>query len=418
MGIVSMMMVGRRGPNAMAGVGAANQVMNLSIVVFNGLAVGTTAVVARRVGGGDREGAQAAMAQALGIGTLLSIVVAILGVIIAEPVLHLMGTDPAVAAEGGVYLRAVMASTPLMVITLIANGSLRGAGEMRTPMIVTGVANVANVLVAFPLIFGLAGLPALGVAGAGWGIVAARVVGLIIVLHRMTDGQSARLVALARRMRYDAAVVRPLLTVAGPSAAESGMMQLGMMTFSLITIQLGTAAFAAQQIVFTVANLSMMPGGAFSTAATTLVGQSLGAGDPKRAESSGWRGARSAAIWMGMMGAGFLLFPEPLARLYTDDVAVISQSIVGLMVIGCGQPLQGLAFALSGALRGAGDTKTTMRQGTISMWLIRIPVAYVCAIWLGLGVFGIWLGWLGDWVLRGVVFFFAFRRGAWKRLRI
>ena len=418
MGMVSMMMVGRLGPNAMAGVGAANQVMNLSIVVFNGLAVGTTAIVARRVGGGDRVGARAAMIQALGIGALLSIVIAAIGTVVAEPILHLMGTEPEVAAAGAVYLRAVMASTPLMVVAMIINGGLRGSGEMRTPMIVTGVANVANVLVAFPLIFGFAGLPALGVAGAAWGIVAARVVGCVIVLFRLCDGRASKLVGLMRDMRYDPLVARPLLKISGPSAAESGMMQLGMMTFSLITIQLGTAAFAAQQIAFTVANLSMMPGIAFATAATTLVGQSLGAGDSKRAEASGWRGARSAGIWMGVMGAAFLIFPESLARLYTDDAAVISQAMVGIMVIGCGQPLQGVAFALSGALRGAGDTRTVMRQGTISMWFVRLPVAAICALLLGFGVFGIWLGWASDWALRCVVFFFAFRRGAWKKLRI
>jgi putative MATE family efflux protein len=196
------------------------------------------------------------------------------------------------------------------------------------------------------------------------------------------------------------------------------MVQVGMMIFSLITISLGTEAFAAQQIVFTIANLSMMPGVAFSTASTTLVGQSLGAGDPARAEASGWRGARSAAAWMSVMGAAFLIFPEPLARLFTDEPGVVGRAVTGLMVVGIGQPLQGLAFTLSGALRGAGDTKTTMQRGTFSMWFVRLPVAYVAAISLGLGILGIWIGWLADWALRSVFFVVAFRRGAWKKIRI
>ena len=199
-----------------------------------------------------------------------------------------------------------------------------------------------------------------------------------------------------------------------PSAAESGMVQVGMMIFSLITISLGTAAFAAQQIVFTIANLSMIPGVAFSTAATTLVGQSLGAGDPERAEASGWRGARSAA-WMSVMGAAFLIIPEPLARLFTDDPGVSAGSH-GIMVMGFGQPLQGFAFTLSGALRGAGDTKTTMQRGTSrcgsSDCRSRTSAASCSARRAGhLARLG------GDWALRGVFYVIAFRRGAWKKMR-
>jgi putative MATE family efflux protein len=418
MGMISMMMVGRLGPSAMAGVGAANQILNLSIVIFNGLAVGTTALVARRVGSGDRVSAQAAIAQSLGIGTLASLVIAIVGFVVAEPVLRLMGTEPEVAVDGAVYLRGVMAATPLMVVTLIANGGLRGSGDTRTPMIVTAAANVANVLVAYPLIFGIGGLPALGIAGAAWGIVVARLVGFLMVGRKLLDGQAGSVPELLRSMRFDGKVLRPLMRISLPSAAESGMVQVGMMIFSLITISLGTEAFAAQQIVFTIANLSMMPGVAFSTAATTLVGQALGAKNPAQAEASGWRGARSAAIWMSCMGAVFLLFPEFFARMYTDDLAVIRQTVTGLMVVGCGQPLQGLAFVLSGALRGAGDTKTTMQRGTFSMWFVRLPIAYVCGVTLGLGVFGVWLGWVADWVLRSVFFIVAFRAGKWKQLRI
>jgi putative MATE family efflux protein len=418
MGMISLMMVGRLGPSAMAGVGAANQVLNLSIVVFSGLAVGTTALVARRVGGGDRGAAQEVIAQALGVGTLVSIVVGVGGALIAEPMLRLMGTEAEVAADGAIYLRAVMASTPLMVVTLIANGGLRGSGDMRTPMVVTAVSNVANVLVAYPLIFGAAGLPTLGIAGAAWGVVVARFIGFAMVIYRLLDGQASSASTLLGGMRFNRKILGPLVDISAPSAAESGMIQIGMMIFSLITISMGTEAFAAQQIVFTVANMSMMPGIAFSTAATTLVGQSLGAGDLARAESSGWRGARSAAIWMGLMGVVFLVAPEPFARLYTDDYEVIRRAVVGLMVVGIGQPFQGFAFALSGALRGAGDTRTTMRRGTFSMWLIRLPIAYIGGVVFGLGVFGVWLGWVADWVFRSVAFIAAFRSGAWKRLRI
>ena len=180
-----------------------------------------------------------------------------------------------------------------------------------------------------------------------------------------------------------------------------------------------TLAFTiSQQIVFNVANLSMMPGLAFSVAATTLVGQSLGAGDPDSAERHGWRGTRFAALWMSVMGAVFIIFPEQIIGLYSSDPEVIRQGATGLRVIGFGQPMQGIAFVLAGALRGAGDTRTTLVIGTASMWLSRLPIAYLLGIVAGLGVFGIWLAWAADWLIRGCLYAWKFRQGAWKTIRI
>lgn len=418
MGVLTMMMVGRLGASAVAGVGAANQVMNLMIVVFGGLAVGTTALVARRVGAGDRSGARAVLGQALAVGLSLSVVVGVVGVFVAYHVIELMGAAPEVAADGAVYLRGVMATTPLMAVTLVGNGSLRGSGDTRTPMVITALANVANVVVAFPLIFGLAGLPALGLGGAVWGIAVARTVGFALVVRALLAGQTLSPLRVLSRWRPDVAVLRLLAAVGGPAAAESGSIQVGMMLFSLIVISMGTAAFAAQQIVFNAANFSMMPGMAFSVAATTLVGQSLGARDPKAAESSGWRATLSAAGWMSTMGALFVLIPEQIVGLYTSDPEVIAAGATGLRIVGIGQPFQGVAFVLAGALRGAGDTRTTLVVGTASMWLTRLPIAYLLGLVARLGVAGVWIAWAGDWVIRCVLYARAFRRGAWKKLQL
>jgi MATE family, multidrug efflux pump len=191
-----------------------------------------------------------------------------------------------------------------------------------------------------------------------------------------------------------------------------------MMIFSLMVISMGTDAFASQQIVFNVANLSMMPGLAFSVASTTLVGQALGADDPDNAERHGWRGTGLAALWMSVMGAVFIIFPEQILQLYTTDPEVIRLGATGLRVIGFGQPMQGIAFVLAGALRGAGDTRTTLVVGTASMWLSRLPIAYLLGILAGLGILGIWLAWATDWLVRSCLYAWKFRQGAWKTIRI
>lgn len=422
MGVISMMMVGRLGPSALAGIGAANNVMSLLIVIFAGLAVGATALVARRIGQGDRLGARSALNQSMGVGLVLGIIVGAIGVVTAYPILQLMGAEPEVARDGALFLVGVMASNPFLVVQLIGNGSLRGAGDTRTPMMITAISNVVNVIVAYPLIFGVAGLPALGIVGAAWGVIAARAVACVLVVRALRGWQSASETGgLWRQItgwRPDSAVLRQLWNIGGPAAAESGSVQLGFMFFSLIVISMGTEAFAAQQIVFSIANLSMMPGFAFSVAATTLVGQALGAGKPEHAESSTWRATLSAAIWMTVMGVVFIALPRQLIGLYTGDLTVIALGVAGLQIIGYGQAFQGIAFVLAGALRGAGDTRTTLIVGTISMWLIRLPVAYGFGVVAKLGVTGIWIAWFADWALRSGVYAWIFKRGDWKTLRI
>lgn len=421
MGMISLMMVGRLGPAAMAGVGVANQVANLLIVVFSGLAVGNTALVARAVGAGRPYDARAATRQALLLGLGLSLVLALAFLPTAPHLLHLLGAAPDVVADGTLYLRAIIVTIPLLALSLLANGSLRGAGDTRTPMWVTGAENVINVAVAYPLIFGLGPLPSIGLAGAASGLVAGRTLACVLSLAALRQRQGSPLagtLSFSAGWRPDPLLLRRLVEVGGPAAGENASIQIGMMCFSLMVIHLGTAAFAAQQVVFNAASLSMLPGLAFSVAATTLVGQHLGAGDPEAARRSGWQSTAAAAGWMSLAGLGFLLFPEPVIRLYTSDPEVIAAGVAGMRVVGLGQPLQAAAFVLAGALRGAGDTRTTLTVGAASMWGVRLTLAYLFGIALGWGIPGIWIGWCGDWSVRGLAFLWIFRRGRWQYRRV
>ncbi len=429
LGMASLMMVGRLGPAAVAAVGAGNQVAQLSLVAFNGLSVGNTALVARAVGAGDFASARAVARQALTLGLVLSTLLGAAGAFAADFLLLLLTPDLEVRALGSIYLRAAMLSLPLLVVLLVGNGSLRGAGDTRTPMVVTLAINAVNIAVAWALIFGAFGLPRLGVAGAAWGIVAARLAGALMVLYLLFHGETP----LSEQQRVfprsvwslwsllcsfgalDRAIVRRLLSIGGPAAAESTSVQLGLMAFNVIVLRMGTAAYAAQQLVFNVASLSMMPGQAFSVAATTLVGQALGARDPARARAAGWMAVRSASLWMALMGAVFLAFPEFFLRLYTSDAEVVRLGAVGMRVVGLGQPFQAAAFVLGGALRGAGATRSTFIVGTLGVWLVRVPCAYTLGHLAGWGVGGVWAGWAMDWLLRGSVLLHIFWRGSWQK---
>ena len=419
--MASLMMVGRLGSTALAGVGVANQVAQLLQVVFMGLSVGNTALVARSVGARRFDDARAATRQSLLVGVLVSAVVAALCVPAAPWILGLIGAEPEVAAQGATYLRAIMLSLPLMAAGLLVNGTLRGAGDTRTPMWATGAGNVANIVVSYPLVFGLGPAPALGLTGLGIGLVAGRAVACALAfsaLARRRTGPLAGSLGPAAEWAPDRSILGRLFAVSGPAAAESGSVQLGMILFSLMVLHLGTAEFAAQQVVFNAASLSMMPGLAFSVAATTLVGQHIGAGDVAAARRAGWRSTALAAAWMSAAGLFFILFPAPVVRLYTDDVAVVNAAEWGIRIVGLGQPLQAAGFVLAGALRGAGDTRTTLYVGAASMWGVRLTLAYGLGVVGGLGVPGIWIGWVSDWSTRGLAFMWAFWRGRWARVKV
>jgi len=421
MNMTSLMMVGRLGSSALAGVGVANQVSMLLQVVFMGLSIGNTSLVARSVGAQRFADARAATRQSLIVGVAVSVVLAAVCVPFAPWVLGLIGAAPEVADQGAVYLRAIMLSLPLMAASLLVNGTLRGSGDTRTPMWATGAGNLAHVAVAYPLVFGIGPVPETGMAGLGVGLVAGRLVACVLsfmALARRRRGPLAGTFGPASEWRPDSTVLRRLLAVGGPSAVESGSVQIGMIFFSLMVLHLGTEAFAAQQVVFNAASLSMMPGLAFSVAATTLVGQRIGAGDVAGARRNGWRCTTLAAGWMSAAGVLFFLFPEPIVRLYTDDAAVVASADWGIRIVGLGQPLQAAAFVLGGALRGAGDTRTTMVVGAASMWGVRLLFAYVFGIVLNWQVPGIWIGWIGDWSTRGLAFIWAFHRGGWAKVRI
>ena len=198
------------------------------------------------------------------------------------------------------------------------------------------------------------------------------------------------------------------------AATRSG----GMLAMTVIVFRLGTAAAAAQQIVQQAAFLSMMPGFGFSMAATALVGQSLGARDPLRAERASGFATRLCTAWMGAMGLVFFLGGLWIMRAFTADSEIIGHGAAALRVVALAQPGQALAMVLAGSLRGAGDTRYPMITTGLAMWLVRLPVAWLCGITLGWGLAGVYLGWVLDSVVLGLLTWLRYRTGGWKEWRV
>lgn len=418
LGFVDLVFVGQLGPAAIAGVGLGNQLMFFLQVAFMGLAVGNTALVARAVGAGDKAEAERIAKQALLIAAMLSVGIALIGFQFSDSIIRVMGATSEVTAIGGSFLRVVSTFSIAMGVMIIGGGTLRGSGDTRTPMIITAIINAINIALDYSLIFGNFGFPRLGTVGAAVATTVARGIGAVLILYVLFKRGSVLKLPVRSGWGFHRDAINRILNIGWPAAAEQIVFQLGFLTFSVLALLLGTNDLAAQQIAFNVANISILPAFAFGVAALTLVGQSLGARDPQRAEASAIQALKSGMVWMCIMGVGFFFGRHFLVGLYTNDPDVMRLGEMCLIFIAVAQPLQSVSIVLSWALRGAGDTRVTLLFTFIGIWIVRVGIGYLMGIVLGLGLFGVWLGWIGDFLARAILVALRFRSSRWKALKV
>jgi putative MATE family efflux protein len=270
------------------------------------------------------------------------------------------------------------------------------------------------------LIFGLLGFPVLGVAGSAWGAAAGRLAGTAAMLVLLVRGVGAGSLRLVGRhgWRPDVPLIGRLARIGLPSMGEQLSRSLGMLVFGTIVISLGTVVFAAQRITFNILSLSFLPGFGFAMAATALTGQALGAHLPDRARRATWFSVRSAAVWMGTMGALFFFAAPLFMRLFTDDPEIVGVGEDALRVLAFGQPQVAVALVLAGGLRGAGDTRFPMLITSVSMWLVRLPLAWYFVVHLGWGLPGAYASFIFGSTLESLAVYLRYRAGAWQRTTV
>jgi multidrug resistance protein, MATE family len=408
-------------------------------------------LIARFTGSRETPLANAVLKQSLLLGTFASLVLFPFG-FLAYPMLAALGLTTEATVDGATYLSITLFASIFIVLMFVAGAALRGSGDTRTPMLVTAFINIINAVLAVQLVFGgtrandmfgewfggtsLPGMdwiPALGVAGSAWAAVIARGIGTVILLGAFFLPRTN--LSLIRgnggTWRPDFDIIRRMLKIGVPSALEQMFMSLGILVYSFLVIGMGEVVFATSRLALNAVFLSQMPGFGFSMAATTLVGQSLGARSPKRALLGAQLAVRSALIWMSLMGVVFFFFGEFILRIFTDDPRLIDLGVQALRVIAFTQPFLALAFVLGGALRGAGDVRFPMWVTTITVWLVRLPTGAflglqtvclpftdMCVPGLGLGLVGIYMALIVEGVIRAVLLYFRFRSGKWQTMKV
>ena len=417
-GFVDTALVGHLGTDALAGVGGAQQITWLVTTLLSAVMMGATVLVAHAIGAGNGAEARRTFRQALLLSAGVAAILTVTLYALALPFVDFLGLDHQAAADGVLYLQISGLITPVMVGMFVGSAVLRGTGDTRTPMFITAFINVINAGAAWALIYGAGPIPALGVAGSAWAAGIARLVGCALLLWVFL--RPTHVLSLRERIpwRLDRSLVRRMLGIGIPTAGEQFMMSLGITLYGIIVIGLGTQVYATQRASMMIVQMSFLPGFGFAMAATTLVGQALGAGRVRQAEEGVWIAARWCVAMMSLIGAGFALFGEPLMHLFTDDPAVAKLGGEVLAIICWNQPFMGLGNVLAGGLRGAGDTRYPMWVTMIGIWLVRLPVGWFLGVALGLGLHGIYAVYVGDAFVRSMLMLYRWRRGRWKTMQV
>jgi putative MATE family efflux protein len=325
--------------------------------------------------------------------------------------------DEAVVRVGSPYVRLLMLGVPADAMIFVAVLGLRGAGDTRTPLLVSVVVAVVKIVSSYVLIFGKLGVPAFGVVGAAAGTVLAFTCGALVVGVLLRRGHLVlRMTGKSMRLRGNA--MRRVFSIGYPAAIEHVAMQAGFVVYIVFAAQYGTSAVAAYFIGVRILALSFLPGFGFSAAAAALVGQNLGAGRPRSAERSGWNATRLATYLMTVGGALIFVAARPIARLFVDDEDVISDAVSFIYVLAAAQPLMAIDFTLGGALRGAGDTRFPLLAVILGFYGCRLGFASAVTFWWELGLFWLWFALVGDYLARSLLKGYRFHSGRWQTIAV
>ncbi len=405
-------------PASLAAVSLGGMFVFIAESIFSALTTSTVAMVARAWGAKKYDLAKRIAGQGIALAILAAVAVTALMWPNAEALMRLMGVEPEVVRLGSLYMRIILLSSFFGFPLSVLNGIMRAAGDTKTPMYVTAAMNAWNVAAAYALIFGAGPLPALGVRGAAMATASARVVGGGLAMWIVFAGRRLVHVEPGRVLQWNSAVVGEMIRLALPSAGENLVLRAGSIAFTRIVSSLGTESIAAHEIAVTVESLSFMPGFGLSVAATTMVGQSLGAGRPDMAEKSIHASLKYALIVMNIIALVYAVFGRALAAIFGATPAVVDLAGMAVRLAALEQASMAVQMVLGGSLRGAGDTRSPMYVTFIGTICFRIITVYLFTIVFGWGLAGVWLGTAVDWGGRAAFMYWMFRRGRWKTIRV
>jgi putative MATE family efflux protein len=411
--VVDVFFVAQLGADAVATVGLTESMLAIVYSMAIALCIGATATVSRRIGEKDREGAAQAAVQVIVLGIVVSAVIGVAGALNARRLLAFMGAEPAILGDNAGFTMVMLGGNASIMLLFLQNAIFRGAGDASVAMRVLWLANSINLTLDPLLIFGLGPFPQLGVVGAAVATTTGRSVAVLVQLWVLLSGQG-RIHIERRHLRLVPAVMWSMCRLSG-----TGLLQVLLQTTSWIGLVrvislFGSSALAGYTIGIRTILFALLPSWGLGNAAATMVGQSLGAGKPERAEKAVWTAGFYNVIFLGIVGAAFTIFAPAIVAIYTSDPAVAMHGVNCLRIVASGYVFYAYGMVLTQSFNGAGDTWTPTWINFGCFWLWEIPLAWFLALQLGMGPRGVYIAITVAFSTVAVVSALLFRRGHWK----
>lgn len=411
-------MVSVVGDAAIAAVGIVSQPRFLVQTFILALNIAVTSIAARRKGEGDSAGAISCLKQGLILSVLISIITSVIMYPTARPFLLFTGAQAETIGMATDYFRILLIGIPFNSVSLTLCAALRGIGNTRASMTVNLAANIINLIFNYFLIGGNYGFPKLGVSGAAIATAIGWFCGLLLALIAVARKEAFLFLFTREGWRFDRRTLGAMYKVASGSFWEQLCMRAGFFTYAKVIAGLGTLMFAAHQILINILSLSFCFGEGFGIAATSMVGQSMGAKRPDLSIVYGKACQRMSIVTSSAVFLILALLGRSMTRLFTQDPEILRVCGLILYMIGlilfaqCGQMI------FMGCLRGAGDTKYVAAISLISIMLLRPAVAYYLAFPMGMGLIGAWFAFFMDQILRLALTVRRFSSGRWMSIKL
>ncbi len=411
-------MVGRLTPAAISSVNLGAQIMFTVSNIFGALGIGATAMVSRHIGANNKEEAENIASQSIGIGIIISVIIGTLGIILANTIFRTIVNDSEVIFLGTRYLRTVFVGAFFLIPLLIGNSILRGAGNTVIPLVAALFANIFNIIGDYVLIFGKFGFPELGVEGAAIATGSAQILASLITFTFLIRGKSGIKLHVNKIFKLSKETIKNIINLSIPATFEMLMNEGSRLMSSFWIAQLGTVAFAAHSLANAAESLSFMPGFGFAIAATTMVGQSLGANNVEKAEMSVKQSVKYSVILMGTVSLAFLLVPYGIMRLFSTNVEAVSLASKCLRVGAIEQIPIAIAMVISGGLKGAGDTKGPFKIALVTNLVVRLPLIFIIVFILKWSVVYVWWATALQFIVEATLMAIRYKKGQWKSIKI
>ncbi|WP_010296817.1 MATE family efflux transporter [Clostridium senegalense] len=412
LGTVDTYFAGKINDSAIAAIGVTNLIVNVFITFFTAISIGTSAIVARNFGKKDIDKVNSVIKQSIILGSIIGLIVGLINLIFYKQILMISGVSDKVLSYATPYYIIVVVPSVVLSLSLILSSCLRATKDTNTPMIATGIANILNILLNF--IFINIGM---GIVGIALATTVSRIMNVVILIIKLKKNKNEINLQL-KKWSIEKETIKSIVKIGIPAGIEKLIMRLGQIVYNGMIISIGISAYVAHNVAGNIESYSYIPAMGFGVATTTFIGITLGENNVKKSNEMVFVSYVMTTILMVSIGIIFFIFAPQLASIFTNTKEVQEMVIRVLRLIALFQPFAAITQIFTSALQGAGDTKFPMYSTLIGIWGIRVGIGYLFGVLLGFGLIGVWMAYVIDITIRGILLLKRFLNGKWKKIVI